>query len=144
VLERAGSPLLVAALGSALATALAVPLQSLGLFLVGSSAIIVVVALSLWRLISRGRGAQGPTVGVVALLPLAVFGLLVLAIAYVDEELRHRPAPDSVGAQVFLAVFGQRRYFLTWPLVAGAVFGPTTLVLRIARRRRSSPPRPLP
>ena len=105
---------------------------------------IVVVALSLWRLISRGRGAQGPTVGVVALLPLAVFLLLILAIAYVDEELRHRPAPDSVGAQVFLVVFGQRRYLLTWPLVAGVVFGPTTLVLRIARRRRSSPPRPLP
>jgi hypothetical protein len=105
---------------------------------------IVVVALSLWRVISRGRGAQGPTVGVVTLLRLAAFMLLFFAIAYVDEVLRHRPASDSVGAQVVFRRLRAEALHADLATRGGVVFGLTTLVLRIAGRRRSSPPRPLP
>ena len=69
---------------------------------------------------------------------VAVFLIMMLAVFFLDEHLRSTPRDDSVASRVFMAVFGQRRYVFTWPLLAVAVLFVRRIVIAVLDRRGST------
>jgi len=92
------------------------------------------------RIESGGHG--GRVVPTRDLVFVAVFLIMMLAVFFLDEYLRSRPRNDSIASRVFMAIFGQRRYVFTWPLLALAILLVRRIVVAVLNRwaRMSSKP----
>lgn len=69
---------------------------------------------------------------------VAVFLIMMLAVFFLDEHLRSKPADDSVSSRVFMAIFGHRRYVFTWPLLALVVLLMRWIVAAVLNRQGST------
>ena len=84
---------------------------------------------------SPSRGSQPVPRRVYLPLTIGVFWFIANALF---DELSTRNPPDSLFARAYLEVFGHRRWFFTWPLVAGFIWGMDSIVRKLFSWARRS------
>lgn len=87
------------------------------------------------RWIPRDRSAK---ISREAYVPLVLCLLWAIGNAVFTEVVVPNPPPDSSVLRLYLAVFGHKRWLVTWPIVALTILGLDALLRRLLVRIRSN------
>jgi hypothetical protein len=77
---------------------------------------------------------RSPKISREAYVPLVVCLLWAIGNAVFTEVIFPNPPPDSSVLRLYLAVFGYKRWLLTWPIVAMTILGLDALLRKLLGR----------
>jgi hypothetical protein len=79
-----------------------------------------------------------PNVSREAYVPLAVFLLWMIGNIVITELVSPTAPSDSIVLRLYLAVFGYKRWLITWPIMGLAIWAIDTLFRRLLVRMRGT------
>lgn len=77
---------------------------------------------------------RSPTISREAYLPLVVYMLWMVGNVVFTELVSPTPPPDSTVLRLYLAVFGYKRWLVTWPIMGLIIWGIDALIRRLFAR----------
>lgn len=81
---------------------------------------------------------RSPTISRDAYVPLLVYMLWMVGNVVFTELVSPTPPPDSIVLRLYLAVFGYKRWLVTWPIMGLIIWGIDALIRKLLVRMRGT------